>query len=421
MTQGRSRHVLVLNHFALPRSEGGGTRHVELFSRLSRWTHLIVAGNRNNGTLQKFVSNSPDFVTVPVPAYSSNGIGRVLNWGMYVAGALAVGLTARWRRVADTRPRKVDVVYASSPHLLTPLAGWLLAKVHRAPLVLEIRDLWPRSMVELGYLAEGSRMHRILVRLEGFFYRSAKRIVAVADGWQPHFSSFGVPPEKVVLVSNGAEPADFTPTLTRDKARAHLGVDGFVAVYAGTHGPANGLDLILDIAQDLTDCTFLLVGSGLDKERLVERARQERIDNVRFLEPVPKAELGDLLVACDVGLHTLAQAELFKQALSPNKLYDYMAAGLPVITNVGGDLEMRLAEAGCGVQGSPREGMSARQSLADAVRTIRDRSVDERQTMGRRARDYVERHASRTAMAARLEKVLDDVVAGDAPVPSNHR
>ena len=401
MTEGRTPRVLVLNHFALPRSEGGGTRHVELFSRLAAWTHLIVAGNRNNNTQATYASSSPAFVTVPVPSYASNGIGRVLNWLTYAAGAIFVGV----------RQRGITVVYASSPHLLTPLAGWVLAKVHRVPLVLEIRDLWPRSMVELGYLSERSALHRVLVTLERFLYRSADRIVAVADGWNRHFASFGVPSDKVVLVTNGAEPADFTPTLTRAKARAQLGVEGFVAVYAGAHGPANGLDQVLDVAQQLTDVTFVLVGDGLEKPRLIARARDERIDNVRFVDSVPKQELGDLFAACDVGLHTLAQAELFREAMSPNKMYDYMAAGLPVITNVGGELEQRLVEAGCAVPGSPGPAVPGLAALVDALRELRDRSVDERETMGRCAREYVEQHASRTVMAARLENVLNEVVA----------
>jgi glycosyltransferase involved in cell wall biosynthesis len=397
---GDRRKVLVLNHFALPRSQGGGTRHVELFSRLTGWAYVIVAGDCNYNTRERFVSDSPDFVTIRVPGHESNGFARVAGWLRYAVGALWVGL----------RRRDIDVVYASSPHLVTPLAGWVLAKVRRVPLVLEIRDLWPRSMVELGYLRAGTPLHRVLVGLERFLYRAADRIVAVADGWDDHFATFGVSPAKVALVTNGAEPADFVTTMTREKARAQLGVDGFVAVYAGAHGPANGLDLVLDVAKDLPDVTFVLLGDGLDKQRLVARAREERLVNVRFCDPVPKRDLGTVFVGCDVGLHTLAQSELFREAMSPNKLYDYMAAGLPVITNVGGGLEAQLVDHGCAVPGSPRDGASGRDALAGAIAALRDRSVDDRETMSRRARDYVDRHASRTVMAARLEKVLNDVI-----------
>jgi glycosyltransferase involved in cell wall biosynthesis len=396
-----ARKVVVLNQFALPRSEGGGTRHVELFSRLRGWAYLIVAGNRHTYTRQKYVHGTQDFVTVPVAAYARNGPARVLNWLSYVPGALWAGL----------RQRRLDAVYASSPHLVTPLAGWILARIRRVPFVLEIRDLWPRSLVELGFLRAGSGLHRVLTRLEGFLYRAADRIVVVTEGWEAHLASFGVRPEQVVVVSNGADPADFVPSVSRDVVRSKLGVAGCVVVYAGAHGPANGLDQVLDVARELSDVTFVLVGDGLEKARLVARAREEDLGNVAFLDPVPKADLADLLVGCDVGLHTLAEAELFKQAMSPNKLYDYLAAGLPVITNVGGRLERRLVEAGCAVAGSARDEQPATDALAAAIRDLAGRGDEERAQMGADGRRFVERSASRIVMAARLEQVLDDVVA----------
>jgi len=409
---GRRPRVLVLNQFAVPRSQGGGTRHVELFSRLRDWDHLIVAGNRNYTTRETFESDSPEFVTVPVPRHESNGLARAIGWCTYAVAAARVAM--------ERGP--FDVVYASSPHLVTPLAGWLAASVYKVPLVLEIRDLWPRSAVELGYVAEGSVLHQVLVVVERFCYRTASRIVTVSDGWEEHFASFGVPRDMVVTISNGAEPADFVPTISREEARANLGLTGTAAVYAGAHGPANGLDLVLDVARHLPDVTFVLVGDGLEKPRLVERARAERLTNVRFLDPVPKRDLANLFVACDVGLHTLAQAELFREALSPNKLYDYMAAGLPVITNTGGRLEDTLVEAGCAVRGSAEPGGDGRAALHAALRTICDMSAAEREAMGSRCRGYVERHASRTVMAERLEQVLNDVCgltrSGAPVVPS---
>jgi glycosyltransferase involved in cell wall biosynthesis len=394
--------VLVLNQFALPRTEGGGTRHVELFGRLRGWTSLIVAGNRNNYTRQRFVHRSEGFVTVPVTDYAGNGPSRILNWLSYVVGALRKGFGQR----------HVDAVYASSPHLLTPLAGWLVARLRRVPFVVEIRDLWPRSLVEFGFLRPGSALHRVLTWLEGFFYRAADRIVVVTTGWEDHFASFGVPAEKVVVVSNGAEPADFVPTVDRAAARAALGVDGLVLVFAGAHGPKDGLDVVLDAAAHLPDCTFLLVGDGLDKERLRQRARDEVLTNVRFLDPRPKAELGDLLVACDIGLHIVAPVELFQQAMSPNKLYDYMAAGLPVISNAGGAMEQLLETSGGGLSAFAHDGDDPATVLVKAIRELEGRTAEERRAMGERGRDYVERHASRTVMATRLEQVLDSVVAG---------
>lgn len=386
----RGRTVVVLSHAALPRTEAGGTRHVELFSRLDGWNHVIVASNRSNYTRAKFRHRSSEFVTVPTPGYGGNGVGRVLNWLSYCVGAFLVGV----------RRRRVRVVYASSPHLLAPVAGLLIAKVRRAAFVLEVRDLWPRTMVEMGYLARGSRLHRILVAIEGRLYRSAARIVATTDSYIKHIASFGVPAEKVEVISNGAQPADLVPTVTREQARADLGVDGFVAIYAGAHGPANGLDQVLDVAGELTDCVFLLVGDGLEKERLRQRAEAEKLDNVLFCAPVPKSELPNLLVAADVGLHVLSDVELFHEGISSNKLYDYMAFGLPAISNVRGEPAEALAESGGGLSCEPDK-------LAEGLRRLRSIPYAERVAMGARGQGYVELNKSRTVMAGRLQALLD--------------
>lgn len=393
--RGRGRHVVVLSHAALPRTQAGGTRHIELFGRLSGWTHVVVASNRSNYTREKFdhrATGDSTFVTVPTPGYGSNGLGRVLNWLSYCVGAVLVGL----------RQRDVGVVYGSSPHLLAPFAGLMLARLKRAAFVLEVRDLWPRTMVEMGYLARKSLLHRVLVRLEAMLYRSADRIVATTESYREHFASFGVPQEKVEIISNGAEPADFFPTTSPEQARAAIGVDGFVAVYAGAHGPANGLDQVLDAAHELTDCTFVLIGDGLEKERLQRRAAEEQLTNVRFLSPVPRTELANVFCAADVGLHVLADIELFHEGISSNKLYDYLAAGLPAITNVRGEPSDVLNGSGAGLSCPP-------DGLTTALAKMRTITRSERQEMGRNGRRYVEHNTSRTVMAGRLQRVLDAV------------
>src|ERR1700749_551450 len=130
-----------MNHFAAPRGHAGGTRHVELFGRLTGWDHVIFAGNRNYLT-GSVVESSEGFIAVPVTQYTSNGPSRVLNWASYAIRAFVRGL----------RLGSIDVVYASSPHLLAGLAGWALAFVKRAHFMLEVRDLWPRVLVDMKQL-----------------------------------------------------------------------------------------------------------------------------------------------------------------------------------------------------------------------------------------------------------------------------
>lgn len=389
------RRVLVLNHFAVPRGQAGGTRHVELFGRLTGWQYLIVASDFNQVT-GKPVGAERGVAVVHVPEYSANGGKRVLGWALYAWFALRLGL----------RQPHVDVVYGSSPHLLSPLAAWLIAAVTRRPFVIEVRDLWPQVLLDMGTLAASSPIYRALSLLERFLYSRASAIVSMASGTTAALQARGIDPARIVYIPNGADPADFAPSAPRDRLRAHYRFTRFTAIYTGAHGPANGLDLLIDAAAELQargrPIDVVLVGGGVEKARLVARVAAEHIENVRFLDPVPKSEIPDLLSAADLGLHVLADVELFRSAVSPNKLFDYMAAGLPVVTNCGGEIQRLVEESGCGIGVAPT-------ALAAGLTAMSERSIAERVAAGVRGRDWIEGHQSRTAMAARLGELLDRV------------
>ena len=230
-------HVLVLNHFAVSRGSAGGTRHVELFGRLENWSHTIVAADRNLFDRKRHKPDS-SMLTVPTIGYRDNGVMRILNWASFGVGALVRGLVS-------PRPQ---VVYASSPHLLTGVAGWVLSKVRRARFVLEIRDLWPEVLVAMERLDERSLVYKSLHKLEGWLYRSADHIVVLAQGVKDAIVARGVAADKISLIPNGAEPADFAVSEHRGVLRQRFDLTGTVCVYAGAHGPANGLTLALEAA-----------------------------------------------------------------------------------------------------------------------------------------------------------------------------
>ena len=184
------------------------------------------------------------------------------------------------------------------------VAGLMIAKVRRAAFVLEVRDLWPQILVDSGMMTETSKVYRSLRKLEKFLYQSADRIVILAEGSGPPIVALGIPQDKLVFIPNGADPADFEPTEDRDVLRRRYGFEGFTAVYAGAHGPANGLDLVLDAASEVVEenIHFVLVGDGVVKQALIDRVRAEGLSNVHFLDPIPKTEMANLLAAADVGL-----------------------------------------------------------------------------------------------------------------------
>ncbi len=402
-TVANQRHVLVLNHFARPRNVAGGTRHVELFSRLSGWQARVIAGDKG---LKGSDWSGRDGIleSVRTVPYTRNGLARIMNWVSY-------GISASWRGL---RARPLHVVYASSPHLLAGLAGWFIARLRRVPFVLEIRDLWPQVLSDMGSLSSTSFVYRLLERLETFLYVHADRIVFLAEGVEDHLVARGVKPECLCFIPNGADSSDFQPSQPRDVLRSKYAMSGVVAVYAGAHGPANGLDLLLDAAAANTsdsNLSVLLVGDGVEKDRLRRRVAEERLTNVRFMDPIPKSEMADLLAAADIGVHCLADVDLFRTGVSPNKLFDYMAAGLPAITNTPGVTSEFLLRSGGGLAVQPRE-------LDLALARLAGLSPDERRRLGAEGRRYLESTRSRTAMASRLESMLDDVVP-PLPTPSS--
>ena len=394
-----TRQVWILNHFAVPQGEPGGTRHTELFAMLTDWEYLIFAA-RNNPTTRKRQRDHVGFRFVPVTSYSSNGISRILNWASYAVNATTYAVAAGIRK----RPH---VIYASSPHLLAGLAGATLARFFRVPLVLEIRDLWPKVLVDMGQVSECSLVYRILRQLELRLYAEAMRVVVLTEGVRRALVEQGIPENQIVLIPNAADPSFFVVGSDRDEDRSELGFRGFTFIYAGAHGPANGLDLVLDAARELrtqgrNDISIALVGDGLERVRLMNQARADGLTNVTFREPVAKSEVPRLLHAADAGLHCLADLPLFRYGVSPNKIFDYMAAGLPVLTNTPGEMAALIATARSGVATQPS-------GLADGMKQLADASFEARTAWGEAGISFMSEHQSRSAMARRLHGLLSSV------------
>ncbi|MBB5112907.1 glycosyltransferase involved in cell wall biosynthesis [Micromonospora echinospora] len=367
------------------------------------WNWFIITADLDHVSKKRLAVSDPHFQSVAVTSYTRNDHRRVLSWISYARSAF----------VAAMQQPRPDVVFASSPHILAPVAGWAVARLRRARFVLEIRDLWPESMVSTGHVRAGSPTHRALRGLERWLYRRADRIVIVAHGWHSYFASLGLD-DKLEWVSNSAEPADFVPRPDLHRPlRDRIPVTGRLIVYAGAHGPANGLDELLDAAATLPEHTFALIGDGIEKERLLDRVRTEGLRNVHFLNPIPKSELAAILGGADIGVHILADVPVFRLGASPNKVYDYLAAGLAVVTNCPDEPQeiVRGCDAGAAVEpGELSAGLSKIVGLDDSALIA----------MGDRGRRYIEKNRSRTVMAARLQRMLDDLSA-DGPPRGWHR
>lgn len=298
---------------------------------------------------------------------------------------------------------RADVVVATTPPLFTGAAGLALARLNRAPFVLDVRDLWPAAAVSLMQISTG-RTLRLAEWLERTLYRQAAAVIAVTQPFCEHVDRIRAKPPPATLIPNGtlelfleAEPGN---------GRAALGAsDGeFVVTFAGTHGIAQGLDTVLKAAPKLEgEARFALVGDGPLKEPLVQLAAESGVSNVDFHAQVPLAETPPLLAASDVLLVPLSAHPTFRDFV-PSKLIDAMAVGKPVLLSAAGESARILEEAGAGVVAAPEDP----DDLVRAVRWLREHP-EEAAAMGERGRAFA-RTRLRSVQAAHLEDLLLDVV-----------
>jgi glycosyltransferase involved in cell wall biosynthesis len=307
---------------------------------------------------------------------------------------MVTGVLLGWRASGPA-----DVVVVSSPTFFAIGAGWLLARLKRARLVVEVRDLWPAIFTELGVLTN-RRVIRILERLELAAYAAADTVIVVSDGFRANLIGRGVPAGKVHTIRNGVSPGEFGGAAD-PQVRARLGArpGDCLVLYAGTHGISQGLTSVADAAARLPSVRFAFVGEGADKRRLRDRVAELGLGNVTLLPGVPHDQVPALLAAADIGLVPLRDVPLFSSFI-PSKMFEYLAAGRPVIGAVAGEAAQILREAGAQVV-PPGDGAA----LADAIAALAG-DPGRRASMGRQGRGYVERYFDRGMLARQYRKLL---------------
>jgi glycosyltransferase involved in cell wall biosynthesis len=258
-----------------------------------------------------------------------------------------------------------------------------------------VRDLWPAFAIAVGVLR-----NKLLIRLsewlERFLYRHADTVMVNSPGFIPHVQARRA--RRIELIPNGADLAMFDPALDGAAFRQQHALQGkFVALYAGAHGLSNDLGVVLEAAlllRQRSDIALVLLGDGKDKPLLQARAAELGLDNVHFLPPIPKTEMPAALAAADACIAILKPIELYR-TVYPNKVFDYMAAGKPVVLAIGGVIQQVIEEAQGGLPVEPGNP----QALAAAIQTLADDPERARQ-MGRRARQHIAAHFDRPALAA---------------------
>lgn len=406
-------NIWIVNHYIVTPDQPGGTRHHNLARRLQAKGHRVTLFASNYSYLNRVYAaegfqttgkldthDGVDVCWIHTLAYNRSGIGRFLGMLQFAWALGSVAATMAERQ----RP---DVIVGSSPHLFAAFAAMRCARKLGVPFVLEIRDIWPESLVELGHF---SRLHPMIVMMAALERRlctQSDRIVTVLpDAARYLAESFGRTERDVLWLPNfvdleGTDP----PPEAVAKGRLEF-------MYAGAIGVANGLDAVVAAAEIVSkqlnrrDIVVKLVGDGPRKSELKRMVAERGIDNVEFVDAVPKSAIRRVLATADFFLMTLVDAGVFKWGISPNKLFDYMSVGRPIVFGVRSS-NNPVSAAGAGLTVPPDQP----QALADAMVTLAGLDEAERRAMGQRALAYVREHHELGALAERLDGFLREVVA----------
>ena len=401
-------HILLIHQAFAALDEPGGTRHHELALYLAGRGHTVTiiaspvsyltgspsplgGGARGEGGVRVIRAYT-------YRALHKSFVHRIFSFFSFMASSFFAGLGVK----------NVDLVWGTSPPIFQGGTAWLLARLKRVPFLFEVRDLWPTFAIAVGVL-KNPTLIKMSLWLERFLYRHADQVVVNSPGYVAHVSGLGA--QRVELVPNGADPQMFDPADQGAGFRSanRLG-DKFVVLYAGAHGMSNDLSVVLQAAKLLQDMpapsevVVVFLGDGKEKPALQKQAAEMGLTNVLFLPPVPKTEVAAALAGADACLAILKPIEEYKTTY-PNKVFDYMAAGRPVILAIDGVIRQVVESAQCGMFAQPGDPAA----LAQAIwKLAADRAASRR--MGLAGRAYLEQHFSRSAVAEKLAGILEDML-----------
>lgn len=409
--------ILLIHQYFLERNDGGGSRFNEMTKSWSALGHqvTVLSGMVHYATGEKlprykgrFTYNDPQFYDgVDVirchvsESYNSSFIGRLCAYFSFVFSSIYAGLF----KVKG----KHDIILVTSPPLFVGITAYVLSIVKRIPFVFEVRDLWPESAIDTGVL-----QNKVIIKcaywFESFIYKKAKLVNVLTPAFKTKLIEKGVPKEKIIFIPNAADfslakavqehfnPSDF---------KRQLGFENkFVITYVGAHGVANHLMQLLDTAALLkdTEVVFQLIGSGMQKELLLQEKEKRHLDNVIFRDPVAKSEVFKYILSSDMGASVLKKVDTFKTIYS-NKTFDYMSCKKPTLLAIDGVSRELVETARCGIFVEPENPVA----IATGIRTVLH-DQEGLKKMGENGYRYASEHFDRSILAARYASSMTSIV-----------
>jgi glycosyltransferase involved in cell wall biosynthesis len=385
-----SKNIWILNHYAASPDMAGGTRHHDFGRELVKrgYKVTIFASGFNHSTKKYIKVHSTErykiedydgvrFVWLNTIPYYGNNWRRILNMVSYGVRVFNV-----CRGI-----EKPNVIIGSSVHPFAVVAAWWLAKRYKSKFIFEVRDLWPQTAIEMGVIKATGVPARLLYIWEKFMYKRADKIIVLLPNAKEYIEKCGIESQKIVWIPNGVDLEQFdeavhiVPSSEAIKAFEKY-KDKFKVVYSGAHGPANDLETVIDaaylLAKKSADVHFFLIGDGPEKKKLIKKVQEKAVDNITFLDPVPKYQVPAILQQSDL-----------------------LISGKPVIMS-GNAINNIIQEAKAGITVEPENP----EALSEGIIKIQEMTPEERQKLGANGRAYVEKYHNTRALTDILEKIL---------------
>lgn len=335
-------NIWLINHYYVPPSHAGGTRHHTLAKKLVERGHsvTIFASNYSHFNHQiigdSFLENNKaeiidgvSIIWIKTRCYAENGIGRLL--GMFDFCRNFTHIASKILNLTGNP----DLIIGSNPHLFAAYSGLNFAQKHKIKFYYEIRDLWPESLIDIKKISPIHPLIMYMAYAQKKLVKRSNRIITLLPYIKEYLKAkYKYNPANVIYIPNFVDVSLSTQSNTETEKSAMR------FIYAGSHGPANGLNILLEAAEIIqnrkTDklIEIMLIGDGSMKPKLLQMAKEKHLSNVIFCDPVPKKQIHEIIARADVGLMLLKESDVFKWGISPNKLFDYMILKKPTIFSV---------------------------------------------------------------------------------------
>ena len=409
-------HILIVHQYFLHKEDAGGSRWNQFAKYWAQQGHRITVlagmvhyatGKKHPEYKGKFFVTEHEGPNITIKrchvseAYNRSFLGRA--WA-YLSFTFSSTLAGLW-------VRKPDIMICTSPPLTVGVTGAILGWLKRIPMVFEVRDLWPESAIDTGVLTSPGII-KLLYWMERVSYRAAAWINVLTPAFKDALvGRKGIAADKISMIPNAADLDIIKPGPLDNWVREKHNLGGkFVVTYVGAHGVANALTQLVEAAKILKDkapaVQIMLVGEGMEKARLMETAQAARLDNITFVESVPKNKIGDYINASDVCTAVLKRCDTFK-TVYPNKVFDYMAAAKPIIIGIDGVARQLVeADAQAGRFAEP-ENPAAFVEVLLALKAQPEVMAQ----YGARGMNYVRNNFSREVLASSYLKILETISA----------